>query len=410
MDALQGRASTLKRDFSIQRSYPYIVVPKERRFIRWTIFVAAGILLGVGILAAIVVPYVHILRKTAGTYSIFYISPTLRECESLPREQLLNCVTQKNGVLLHFYVAGFDEDASQLNVRVSPEPTKLVANEVGQTRLNLTFFVADSVNEFKVNTKLSPFTVKVSAEVDMSYYPFETYALEQSYTYITDGAANDIPFIAIEDTEGVKMPSYTVERMTATGSTMEDGTEYDAMYFYIGMRRDAITRLIVVATWALFHLFAIMWLGMTLQAVFRGRDSFSILNWIASGIISAGTIRKLQPLAPSIGTIADVVTYIWAVIVATVSSFIFFCVVFRSYKPESPRDKELKARDKERRWRKLLADEAAAAREDEAAAKSGRVNAFGGTVVGMNGNRDGLWLVASANNASGGGGGGAGAE
>ncbi|KAI8845435.1 hypothetical protein BC829DRAFT_280181 [Chytridium lagenaria] len=149
------------------------------------------------------------------------------------------------------------------------------------------------------------------------------------------------------------------------GVGLADENAFPGATFRLKFQRSPLTKFIVIFSWLLMHLWTFMIIFMTLQVVFRDRDPMQFMFWTAASIFSMGTIRGLQPAAPAIGTVGDVVTYIWGIVISSIMAFVLFCVAFRKHKPKSAWDKEFNKKDKASKWRAVLKDEAEVEKKEE---------------------------------------------
>ncbi|KAI8853595.1 hypothetical protein BC829DRAFT_382399 [Chytridium lagenaria] len=370
-----------KESLHLKPSYPYLSTPKEYRFIRWIILISLLFLIIASLMLALAIPYrAFITASLDSSQSVLFVSPTLRNCSFTTIDEAKLCVVSNKGIFVKVRPNKFDFSTSVLSLTVEPVPTALFCNEVGILQENIKFEFSSTTVTARKNQKLVPFDVDIPIDVDYSNYPFETFTPPPLELLILDEEDNAFPFIVAEN-RMVSIPSLEFDAIQAVVPEGAEGFDYVALV--VGFRRNIVTRVIVIITWILLHMWAIMFMFMSLQAVFRERQVFSIMIWIAGGIIATGTIRKLQPEAPPVGTTGDVVTYIWSLIAGAVGTFAIFCAVFRDHKPKNPKDKEMEKRDKERRWRKLLSDEAAAEKEDEEAVVKGTPNVEGAAIVNV---------------------------
>ncbi|KAI8845437.1 hypothetical protein BC829DRAFT_280188 [Chytridium lagenaria] len=184
--------------------------------------------------------------------------------------------------------------------------------------------------------------------------PFETYTATLYFfpVFVGNASAGEQPGIVLQQADLIlnNLPSFAWDKPSV--NTTEDYAQ-----FQISFRRTPIVKVVVIFTWAVMHLWVVIVIFLTGQVIFRDREPQPIMTWVAASIFSMGAIRAAQPIAPAVGTVADMVTYIWAILVIALSSFICFVFNFRRYKPK-PKDKELEKREKKMKWRKYLKEEA----------------------------------------------------
>ncbi|KAJ3095405.1 hypothetical protein HDU97_006987 [Phlyctochytrium planicorne] len=364
------------------------------RGIRWAVILSVAVLLAGVLLTAMFFPFLRNFNRKPKDVNLIYASTSIKSCVGADPDTLDNegfdstddCIAKRSGILVKLRPISFDFDTTILNIDVTPVAGQSYVNEVGMLLKDLKFEFGSDSKLFKKNTRLVPFTIKAATNVDYSKYPFEKFeSVDVSMLAIDVKDDTLIPIIVFED-RLASLPSLSISPFTADSLLLSDATtntafEIDGTAINIEFSRNLITKTIVILSWGLLHLWAIMFSWIALQSFFRERAEFALMTWIASGILSASTIRNLQPSAPPVGTIADTVTYIWALIVAALGTFLVFLQVFRSYKPQNAKDKEMEKRDKQRRWRKLLVDEDVAKEEDRKAVQEMSVNPVGGRIV-----------------------------
>ncbi|KAJ1568031.1 hypothetical protein HK405_003855 [Cladochytrium tenue] len=338
--------------------YPYIVLPKPRRWIRWIVWVA--IFLGITLLGSIGLTKLvenSALRKQQKGSSL-YISPGLTSLvDANCGDDLINCdldALNFTGFAIVIAPLKFDTDALQLTVDFSVTPRGSLANTINilPTGYNVTFSTYGGGATYTAGAVASDFSGTFAAYTTVADYPFETYDVSMTvYAEHKVGEALDSLYeILVTMDTGNYVSGFSFEDPVMVDAA--DGVS--AANVQLTFHRNAMTKATVVFTWIVMHAWAMMVVLITAQVAFRQRDPDPVMTWTAAAVFTIGSIRGIQPRVPAIGTVGDVVTYVWTIMVIAVASFILFIFNFRRFKPKTEKMKLLAKKEKESKWREIL--------------------------------------------------------
>ncbi|KAJ3330318.1 hypothetical protein HDU76_005958, partial [Blyttiomyces sp. JEL0837] len=263
----------------------------------------------------------------------------------------------------------YNPGTSELTVLYQVVGVGSYEDALGRATVPLTVETGASSTTFAKGQQITPINVKYPVQVDTSVYPFEDYSLDVTLilSTVVNGTKTTLP-IALFFYLDQPLQSFTYDNIDV--AVIPNSF---ALQFNFTFRRSQITKIIVGFTWVLLHMWAIMLVFLTAQCLFRDRDPNGFMVWAATSIFSMATIRGIQPNAPTVGTVYDISTYIWAVSISCLAGFVMFGLSFIRYKPKSQKDKDLEKKDKESQWRKIEKEEAEEkkkAEEEEAKKKA----------------------------------------
>ncbi|KAJ1548657.1 hypothetical protein HK405_001045 [Cladochytrium tenue] len=343
--------------------YPYIVLPKRYRWIRWCLWVL--IFVGVTLLGSI--GLTRLLANTVAKHQQkginLYISPALSDAVSTfcADVDLTDCdldALNFTGFEIVITPLKFDTDALALTVDFSATPRGVLANDINvlPAGYNVTFSTFGGGATYTAKSAVSDFSATFAAYTSVTDYPFEQYSVFMTVYAehkVGESVGNLYELLVLLDPNSYVM-GFTFDQPNMTNAA--DGVS--AVNIELTFRRNGTTKATVVFTWIVMHGWVIMVVLTTAQVMFRGRDPDPVMTWTAAAVFTIGQIRAIQPRNPSIGTVGDVVTYVWAVLIIALASFIQFSYNFRRYKPKSELDKALTKKEKESKWREILKAEA----------------------------------------------------
>ncbi|KAJ3107075.1 hypothetical protein HDU96_008034, partial [Phlyctochytrium bullatum] len=343
---------------------------KKARYFRWAIFFSLAGILAIAVLLPIGIFTDRKAAKTIENEGEGFATPALLAAGCDPRNPVNTCV-------------GIADRMVYVNIfPIKYDPTKglTVLFDVG-AQMNRSSVLLNKEVKIEVDTKTQTipantygsitFTATYDVRTDSTTFPFDEMSTAFSvfaYTMERDASNKTVPVLLdlyVRSANSFPIPSFAMRPIEflplddgVSGISL-NGSTFPGARVTVAFRRSNLTRFITMLSWILMHLWTIMGISLTAQAVFRGRDAMSLMVWVAATIFSMKTIRDLQPAAPPIGTIGDMCTYIYCTLVIAVMAFILFCVAFREHKPKSPWDKAYAKMEKASKWRAVLKDEAA---------------------------------------------------
>ncbi|KAJ3202727.1 hypothetical protein HDU67_000327, partial [Dinochytrium kinnereticum] len=324
-DAAAKDNATSSTSWAFKASYPYLVTPKKLRGVRWALWFFIGGVLVIGVLFAASSAQVNFNKRVRTRGADFYASPLLAEIcsdqETADPEIIAGC---QEVVFATITPVKWDPSSFTLSVQYDLAFGRTLADELGRlkTNSNVIFDAAYSSKIIKPRERANMLTVDIPVGVDISQYPFEVYNVQlfavpveslpeggRIIPQVTDLVLNNLPSFAFDT------PSVNASEPTAM--------------FNVSFRRTPVVKIVVIFTWVVMHLWVIIVVFLTAQVIYRDREPQALMAWVATSVFSMGTIRAAQPIAPAVGTTADMVTYIWAIMIIALSSFICFIFNFR---------------------------------------------------------------------------------
>ncbi|KAJ3107074.1 hypothetical protein HDU96_008033 [Phlyctochytrium bullatum] len=353
------------RVISFSTSYPYLVTPKKYRYIRWAAVISIISVFTVVVLSVLAWAQIKFKQRVNNRASGYYIDPPLAGCWDADSNLLpgANATVCSQSVIVEISPLKWDASSSILSVQYKMALGSFFLDTLGRYSQNDSFILDTLVTSKAVKKGERPvaFTVDIPIVVDVSNYPVEVYETGLFSLPLWTNTKNPtnlptaVPQLAFIELRS--MPTFEFD------APVLDAPQHG---FKIKFRRSPVIKAIVLLTFFLMHMWVVIAAMLTGQVIFRERDAQPIMNWVASAVFSMGTIRAAQPLAPPIGTTADLVTYVYAILAISFSAFVAFVVNFRSHKPKT-KDKDLEKREKKIKWRKFLKEEAEEAKKKAAA-------------------------------------------
>ncbi|KAI9362119.1 hypothetical protein DFJ73DRAFT_891868 [Zopfochytrium polystomum] len=352
----QDLASSDDRDnpdrFGFSLSYPFFLTPKPYRFIRWSILWA--LFIGITLTATLLMAHQYVSTIARSNRS------SILESNQQPTYQLI------------FQPLKFDQSAGALHVLYTLTLTEQVDIVLRATN-DTTIETGSASKTFKAGDQLVPFQVVYSIVTDTSNYPFDVYSTNIT-VMVTNTKTKDLASFNLLFFMDQPLQSFDYDDLIYFPFEDDKGKPLDVVKFQLTFRRSKLTKVIVLFTWLLMHMWTVMIVFLAAQCFFRDRPAHPFMVWAAASIFSMSTIRSIQPSAPIIGTKYDMGTYVWSVTVSCIAAFGLFVASFRKYKPESEKDKLLKKKEKEWKLRKFAREEAEEEekrrRKEEEAARS----------------------------------------
>ncbi|KAJ3104145.1 hypothetical protein HDU97_009496 [Phlyctochytrium planicorne] len=353
--------STPLVEFSFK--YPFIKTSKKARYGRWAIWFALAFVITAAILVPLAVQSINQNTKISNDQGVLFITPGLEKAGCTP-EIFYDCASlAPAAAIIELTAIKFDPSKGmtisfngQVKINEVGQPSLILPKEVRVDVDTKTFTAPpNSIGTFS-------FTSTYTVTTDPALYPYETYEISFNILASTNvNASNpndgiELFELAVSAATPFALPSFKQDPYVL--KAISSDPNLPGINVTLTFYRSTFTKIIVMFSWLLMHLWAIMVISLTGQVVFRDRDAMGFMIWTAASIFSMGTIRALQPASPPIGTLADVVTYIWGVAACSIMAFVLFCVTFRTFKPKTAWDKEFTKKEKASKWRAILKDEA----------------------------------------------------
>jgi hypothetical protein len=237
-----------------------------------------------------------------------------------------------DGVVVHAVVLSLDPLRNEMTIRIVPEPqgsygelvfAKPVTIVTG-TRTGL------SQEEIAAGSPVTPMEVTTSLfDSQVTNYPFDNYKAELGLLLGTEAGAPEggplstpenpeqsVPAQVIAVPTQVRVESvihgYKIVAKPEVQRSTEFGDEVSAVTISFEVRRSGSTRFFAVFVMVLMWAIAIGVLWITLTVLFRRRQiEVPILSLFGIILFALPNIRNVQPGAPPIGALTDVLAFFW---------------------------------------------------------------------------------------------------